>query len=158
MLGIVPHCNFVQYQGKLMMQLWENDKNSNFKPNLPTPPSPPPPPIFSWVLPLLVVRQCSKLSSYTISRNINEPNLKKWQKPNLGPNFGPNNFLQLLTLLVDIIPSYHPMQFKEKLMSQIWENHKKPNFGPDFSLSGPNWGPHFFFFFFFCASFSSTSS
>ena len=40
---------YVQYQGKLMMQPWENDKNPNFGPNLP-----PPPP---WmVLSILVVR------------------------------------------------------------------------------------------------------
>ena len=35
---------------------------------------------FSWVLPLLVVRQCSKLSSSAISRKTNESNLRKWQK------------------------------------------------------------------------------
>ena len=32
------------------------------------------------VLPLLVVRYCSKLSSYAISRKTNEPNWRKWQK------------------------------------------------------------------------------
>ena len=30
------------------------------------------------------------------------------------------------------------MQFKEKLMSEAWENGKKNNFGPDFGLFGPN--------------------
>ena len=34
MLEIIPSCNLVQYEGKLMMQPWENDKNSNFGPNL----------------------------------------------------------------------------------------------------------------------------
>ena len=33
MLDIVPKCNSVQYQGKLMMQTWENVKNPNFRPN-----------------------------------------------------------------------------------------------------------------------------
>ena len=33
MLYIVPSCNNVQYQGKLMMQFWENGKNFNYKPN-----------------------------------------------------------------------------------------------------------------------------
>ena len=34
MLDIVPSCNLVQYQGKLIMQPWENGKNPNFKSNL----------------------------------------------------------------------------------------------------------------------------
>ena len=34
MLDIVPNCNLVQYQGNIMMQPWENGKNSNFGPNL----------------------------------------------------------------------------------------------------------------------------
>ena len=35
---------------------------------------------FSWILPLLDVRNCCKLSLYAISRKTNEPNLRKWQK------------------------------------------------------------------------------
>ena len=35
--------------------------------------------IYWLVLPLLVVRYYSKLSSYAISRKTNEPNLRKWQ-------------------------------------------------------------------------------
>ena len=58
MLDIVPSYNPVQYQGKLMMQTWENGENPNFWP----------PKFFSWVLPLLDVRHCHKLSSYPISR------------------------------------------------------------------------------------------
>ena len=34
MLDIVPSCNPVQYQGKLMMQTWENGKNLNLGPIL----------------------------------------------------------------------------------------------------------------------------
>ena len=37
------------------------------------------------------------------------------------------------------------MQFKEKLMNQTWQNGKKPNFGPDFGLFGPNLGCCIFF-------------
>ena len=82
MLDTIPSCNLVQYQGKLMLQPWENFKNPNFGPSLG-------PPIFLWVLPLQVVRQCSRLSSYAISRKTNEPNLKKWQKTLiLGPILG----------------------------------------------------------------------
>ena len=68
-----PSCNLVQYQGKLMMQTWKNGKNPNLRPNLG------PKQVFSWVLPLLVVIQCSKLASYAISRKTNEPHLRKWQ-------------------------------------------------------------------------------
>ena len=45
------------------------------------------------------------------------------------------------------------MQFKAKLMNQIWESNKKTNFGPDFGLFGPNLGPKFFL-----EGFTSTSS
>ena len=64
-------------------------------------------------LPLLVVRQCSKLSLYAISRKNNEPNLKKWQKNLiLGPILDHLSqiclakfFLQVyLYLYVDIVP------------------------------------------------------
>ena len=34
MLGIVPNCYLVQYQGKLMMQPAENGKNPTFTQNL----------------------------------------------------------------------------------------------------------------------------
>ena len=41
-------------------------------------------------LPLLAVRQSSKLSSYAISRKTYEPNLKKQQKKTIfRPHFGP---------------------------------------------------------------------
>ena len=58
---------------------------------------------FWRVLPLLVVIQCTKLSSYAISWKINEKNLRKWQKTNFGPGFGlfwpkvgpPPNFVSL---------------------------------------------------------------
>ena len=38
------------------------------------------PNFFLWVLPLLVIRQCSKLSFYPIEKMTNTPNLRKWQK------------------------------------------------------------------------------
>ena len=37
-----------------------------------------------------------------------------------------------LYLMLDIALSYHPTQFKGKLMNETWENGKKRNFGPDF--------------------------
>ena len=127
MLGIVPSCNLVQYQEKLMMQPWENGKNP-----------------FSWVLPLLVVRQCSKLSSYAVSRKTNEANLKKkTKKTNFGPvlaYFGPNLGHQFFCRFY----FYYPMRLKGKLMNQTWENGKKPNIGSNFVCLAKIWAPKYF--------------
>ena len=68
---------------------------------------------FSWVLPLLVVKQCPKLSSYAISRKTNEPNLRKWRKTYFGPDivpFGPNlgpKFIFFFKNLSSSITRYH---------------------------------------------------
>ena len=35
---------------------------------------------FSWILPLLLVTHCCKVSLYAILRKNNDPNLRKWQK------------------------------------------------------------------------------
>ena len=45
---------------------------------------PPSPKFFFIGFFLLVIRQCSKLSSYAIRRKTNEPNMKK-KKTNFGP-------------------------------------------------------------------------
>ena len=54
-----------------MIQPLENCKNTNFRPNLG------PLKFLLWFLPLLLVRQCFKLSPYAISMKNNEPNFKK---------------------------------------------------------------------------------
>ena len=43
-----------------------------------------------------------------------------------------------------MIPSYHPIQFKGKLINQTGENEKKnqTNFRPNFGLFGQNLGPY----------------
>ena len=64
------------------------------------------------------------------------------KKPNIRPNFPPLRsifscefyFYQQL----DIVQSYYPMQFKGKLMNQIWENSEKPNREPNFDPFDPN--------------------
>ena len=40
--------------------------------------------------------------------------------------------------MLDIVASYHCMQFRGKLINQTCENSKKPSFGPDFDPFGPN--------------------
>ena len=47
--------------------------------------------------------------------------------------------------MLEIVESYHRMQFQGKLTNQTWENVKKPNFGSNFSLFCPNLGSKNFF-------------
>ena len=75
MLVIVPSCNPVQHQGKLMIQISENGKNPNFGPQK-----------------FLTVRQCSmqfkgKLMNQTW-KNCEKPNLGLGPGP-FGPYLGP---------------------------------------------------------------------
>ena len=141
MSGIVPSCNLVQYQGKLM-QPWENGKNPNLERNLP-----PPKKNFSWVLPLVVFKQCSKLSSYAISKKTNELSY-------FGPNFCPLGrdldpifffffffFFQGLPLLVVRHCSKLSLYtISRKTNEPNWGNDKKPSFGPNFGQFDPKSG------------------
>ena len=38
-------------------------------------------------------------------------------------------FCEFYLYELNIVPSYHPIQFKEKLMNQASENYRKPDFG-----------------------------
>ena len=64
------------------------------------------------------------------------------KKFSFGTNFGKGakkNFHKFyLYHMLDIVASYHSVQFQRKLRNQTWENSKKPNFGTDFSPLGPN--------------------
>ena len=82
--------------------------------------------------------------------------LENGKKPNFrpdfglfGPNLGPQLFFFFckfyLYQYLDILLSYHPIQFKGKLMNQTWENGKKPHFGPDFGLFWSKFGTQKFF-------------
>ena len=80
MLGIFWDCHCMQFQGKLMNQVWENDKNPTlavdfgpFGPALGIK-------IYLWILHLIVVTHFYKLSIYAISRKTHEPNLGKFEK------------------------------------------------------------------------------
>ena len=49
--------------------------------------------------------------------------------------FGPDLVLKMffwfyVYWMLDIVASYHCMQFQGQLMNQTWENGKKPSFGP----------------------------
>ena len=46
---------------------------------------------------------------------------------------------------LEIVPSYHPNQFKEKLLNQTSENGEKSNLATNFDPSDPNLGPPKFF-------------
>ena len=62
-------------------------------------------------------------------------------------NLGPQIFFHGLYLycILDIVASYHCMEFQGKLTNQTWENGKKPSFVTDFDTCGPNLGPKYFF-------------
>ena len=87
---------------------------------------------FSWILTLLDVRNCWKLSMYVVSRKTNEANFKKWQKkPSFGPNFSPfgwnlghQTFFSKIWVRqsLDIMVSYDHAQYQKKLMIKSWEN------------------------------------
>ena len=66
-----------------MIQTQQNDEKPHFEPDLG--------PLCGCQIFLvnLVVKHCSKLSSYPIQRKTSEPNLRKWQKKTLilGPIF-----------------------------------------------------------------------
>ena len=94
-----------------------------------------PPNFFLDVLVVLPVRQ---LQSWAI---LGKNDVKPWEKGKnptliLNPIWGPPNFFQ--EFYQDNIPSYHTIQFLEKLMNYPWKRNEKPNFGPDFGLFGPN--------------------
>ena len=64
-----------------------------------------------------------------------------------GPNFSPKNVFHGFYhyYMLYIVASYHCMQLQGKLMSQTWENGKKPSFRTNFDPFGPNLGPKIFF-------------
>ena len=88
--------------------------------------------LFSWILPLLDIRHCCKLSLHVISRKTNEPNLRKWEK-NLVWDPILAHLAQIRAAIfffffffskiwlrqsLDIMVSYHIAQYQKKLMIQ----------------------------------------
>ena len=71
----------MQFTGKLMKQTRGNgNKKLNLEPNLACLAQIWYSKNFLWVLPILDVIHCCKLSLHAVSRKTNEPNFKKWQK------------------------------------------------------------------------------
>ena len=68
------------------------------------------------------------------------------KKTSFGPKFGPQNFFHEFCLyyMLEIVASYHCIQFQEKLTSQNWKNGKNPSFGTNFGHFGPNLGTKIF--------------
>ena len=100
---------------------------------------------FSWILFLLHVRHCCKLSCMQYQgklMNQTWENCKKTSfRTDFGP-FGPNLDLKIfhkfyLDYVVGIIASYHCMYFQEELMNQTWENGKNLVSGSILAKFGP---------------------
>ena len=74
----------MQFPRKLINQTGENGKKPNFGHDFGSFGSILSPPLlpkfFLWDLPQRDIRYCCKVPLYKISRKINEPNLRKWQK------------------------------------------------------------------------------
>ena len=76
---------------------------------------------------------CPKLQSCAISRKLFDENSTKGLKNLISLSPLPPFFFQFyLYQQLDIVPSYHPLQFKGKLINQTLENGKKTNFRPKF--------------------------
>ena len=85
--------------------------------------------------------------------------LKNDKKPNLGPDFGPNQGHQFFfagftsTSNLILFQAIIQCNYKGKVITKLEKIKKTPNFGPDFGLFGPNLGLQIFF-----EGFTSTGS
>ena len=115
------------------------------------------PKFLSWILPLLDVLHCYKLSLYAISRKTNEPNLTKWQKTLFRtrfwppwPKFRPPQFFLWIFPLLDVIHcgklSLYVISRKTNEPNlRKWQ--KMPFRTPFWPIWPKFWLPNFFFFF-----------
>ena len=109
MLDIVASYHCMQFQGKLMNQIWENGKKPSFGPDFgPLLPKFVPPKKILWILPLLDVRHCCKAINVYNFKELMNRTWENGKKSIFGPNFGPSDpnschqffFFQNLTFLV----------------------------------------------------------
>ena len=118
--------------------------------------------IFSWVLPLLVVRNCSKLSSYAISTKTTEPNFRRWQKKLiLGPILASLTqiwaakffFVDFTSASIYILfQAIILCNLKENLLTKLAKMAKNLILGP---TAAQIWTPNFFFVSFTCIRFKT---
>ena len=83
----------------------------------------------SWVLPLLDVRHCHKLSLYSVLGKKYHPNSRQWRNNSfdtdldpLGPNLSRQFSRIWLSQSLDIMVSYHYVKYQKKLVIQYREN------------------------------------
>ena len=84
--------------------------------------------IFSWILLLIDLRYCRKLSLYSISRKKYDPNSRKWGKTSFGPDLDtldPNSGRQFVFSKIwfgqslDIMVRYHHAKYLKKTNDPI---------------------------------------
>ena len=117
MLDIVASYHCMRFQGKLTNQTWENGKKPSFGTYFgPFGPNLGPQKLCSWILLLLHVRHCCKLS-----RKTNNQTGEYSKKPSFGQ---PIFFFSKIWLgqSLDIMVSYHHVQYQKNLLIQSWKN------------------------------------
>ena len=121
----------MHFRIKLMNQAWENDEKTNFGSDFAHLAQIWASKRFLWILPLLDVRHCSKLSLYAISRKTYDPNSYKWGKTSfwawfrpIGPKFKPPIFFSKVWPCQSLNTKfrYQHVKYQIKLMIQSWEN------------------------------------
>ena len=114
----------MHFKEKLINQTWEYGEKPNFWLGvLPVWSKLQPPNFLWWVLSLLDVKHCCKLSSYAISRKMYDPNWRKWQKNLILslirlPIFLKKNLAPSVTRYHDQL-SYHNVQYQKKTNDPI---------------------------------------
>ena len=119
----------MQFKGKLMNQAWENGKNPNFGPDFgPFWPKFGPKIFFPWLLSLLDVIHCCKLSLYAIWKKTNEQNLRKWKKTSFGLDFGPFGAnLGFKNIFSKILPLIDLRHCRQLLLNATSRTTNEPN-------------------------------
>ena len=132
MLNILTSYYYMHFKRQLMNQTWQNGKNLILDTVLVclTQICPPPPKksFFWWVLSLLVVRHCSKLSSYHPMQFIRKLMNQTWENGKILPYFDLRKWLILPRFDPNLVPKnfLHDFYFLLNVRHcQTWENGKK---------------------------------
>ena len=128
-----------------MNQAWENGKKPSFGTDFgPFGPNLDPPNFFYgfyfYMLDIVASYDCMQFQGKLMNQtweNGRKPSFRT-NFCHFGPNLGPQIFFMDFVSMLDIVASFHSMQFQGKLINQTWENGEKPSFGTDFGPFGPN--------------------